>query len=154
MQRIKHALLAFGAVGRPLRVGRRIGQNQARRDRVCRGAVRTEFERELPHEADERVFRRSVSLDAGQARAQPGAGRDRHDPAPARRLEMRRGRLGQPERRLDIGLEQHAPVAFRDLLEWPADLAANPAGSKRQNVEPPLPGDHVGDQVMRRLAIG
>ena len=76
-------------------------------------------------------------------------------PQPARfALHVRSGGLGKPERPVDIGLEQRAPIRFGDLLDRTPSLPAHPAGRERQHVEPALGCDDSLDKPVRAGAIG
>ena len=82
---VDEALLPVRAVALPLPLRRRVREHEAGRDRVHGDAVRRELPGELLRQADEGVLCRRIGLDAGEARAQAGAGRDGDDPARSRR---------------------------------------------------------------------
>ena len=67
---------------------------------------------------------------------------------------MRRGTLGTARRRLNIGAsnstrQSRSLISSSGRPTWPR----TPPAAARQKFEPPLPGDYVGDQAMRRFAI-
>src|SRR5262249_35809904 len=95
-----------------------------------------------------------IRLDAGEARAQPGAGRDVDDAAIARVAHRPGCRLGEPERAVDIGLEDRVPVRLPDLFDRPADLSAHAAGGVDQDVDAPLGRHDLLSDGVRGVAIG
>ena len=78
--------LPVGAVAVPLNLGRRVGQDEPRRDAVDRDPERAQLVGHLPGEADLARLGAGVGLDAGLAGAQAGGRGDVDDPALAPRL--------------------------------------------------------------------
>ena len=74
--------LTVGAKALPLCAAGELEQNDARRDRIDRYAVRPRFQRQLPRQPDQRVLGRRIGLNARQADAQARARTDSDDPAP------------------------------------------------------------------------
>ena len=114
---------------------------------------RAEVLAQLLRQSDQRVLGRRVGLDAGQAWAQPRARGDEDEAAIAAALHDGRGRLREPERAVDVGLEDRAPRRLVDLLDRPPDLTANAAGGTDQNIEPTIrAADDMSTRCGRRRA--
>src|SRR6185437_7005774 len=134
------ALLAVALV---LRDRRRVREHEARRDRVDRDPEAAELMRRLPGEADLARLGARVGLDAREAHAAPGAGRDVDDATVAALLHPRRNRARAHERAGQVRVDDRAPVVVGHLLERPADLADHTARVVDEDVDAPDRADEV-----------
>src|SRR6516165_11647429 len=93
-----------------------------------------ELMRQLPGQADYRVFCRAIGLDAGERRGETCARADVDDPAAAGSLHARRYSPAQREGGMDVDREKMVPIGVRHLLDRSHLLSGDAAGIVDQHI--------------------
>ena len=110
------------AVGLPLFFSRGVGADEAGGDVVDGDLPRAKLVGKLPRQANLGCFGRGISLDAGEADAQPRAAGDVDDAAKVGLFHARSDGLGEVESGRSVDGKNVVPIFGRDLFEGTADL--------------------------------